>query len=218
MTDADPQDPLADRFDRRIVWDRDERFQGRVWDVVTETIDLGHEVVTRDFLDHPGAVAIIPYREPGEVLVLRQYRHPVLRVLWEPPAGLLDRDGEDPLETAKRELYEEADLIADTWHVLVDTLSSPGNSSEAIRLYLARDLHLAPEGERHTREAEEFGMESRWVPLEEVLEAVTEGRLTSPTAVMGFLAVQHARLSGWTTLRPADAPWIRTEKVVEPED
>lgn len=209
MTPADPNEILSDRKGRRIVQDRIEAFRGQVWDVVTERIDLGHEVVTRDFVEHTGAVAVIPYRDPGEVLILRQYRHPIGRELWEPPAGLLDQEGEDPLATAKRELFEEADLIAETWHVLLDVYSSPGGSSEAIRLYLARDLRPVPESERHAREAEEREIETRWIPLEEALAAVTSGRFGGPTAVMGFLAVDHARRLGWLTLRPADTPWDR---------
>jgi ADP-ribose pyrophosphatase len=211
VTPSDPGGPLSDQIGRRFVWERTEAFHGRVWDVVTERIDLGHTVVTRDFIDHPGAVAVVPYRESGEVLVLKQYRHPVGRELWEPPAGLLDLKGEEPLETAKRELHEEADLVADTWHVLLDVFSSPGGSSEAIRLYLARDLRPVPEGERHTREAEERGIEARWIPLEDALSAVVSGRFGGPTAVMGILAVEYARRSGWSTLRPADAPWSRPE-------
>lgn len=209
MPPSAPDEPLSDRVGRRPVRERAEAFHGHVWDVVTERIDLGHEVVTRDFVEHPGAVAVVVYREPGEVLVLRQYRHPVGRELWEPPAGLLDEEGEDPLETAKRELHEEADLMADTWNVLLDALSSPGGSSEAIRLYLARDLTPVPEAERHVREAEEFEIEARWITLDEALAAVMSGRFSGPTAIMGFLALDLARRSGWATLRPADAPWAR---------
>lgn len=150
---------------------------------------------------------MIPYREPGEVFVLRQYRHPVGHFLWEPPAGLLDVDGELPLDTARRELFEEADMVAETWDVLLDVFSSPGGSSEAIRLYLARDLSDVPVDRRFQREAEELNMETRWLPLEEAVEAVLDGRVSSPTSVTGFLAVDAARRSGWTTLRPPTTPW-----------
>lgn len=203
--DAEP--PLSDAFAPRPVVHREERFKGRVFDVVTERVDLRSGTVSRDVQEHPGSVAIIPYRDPGEVLVIRQYRHPVRAELWEPPAGLLDADGEDPLDAAKRELREEVDLQADTWHVLADVLSSPGGSSEAIRMYLARDLSPIPEHERHSREAEESDIEVRWVPLGVAVEAVLEGRLSSPTSVIGFLGVEAARTRGWSTLRPADSPW-----------
>jgi 8-oxo-dGDP phosphatase len=205
-----PAVPLSDvPLPRRVV-DRSVVFHGRVWDIVSERVDLGgegaSEVVTRDFVSHPGAVAVIAYREPGEVLVLRQYRHPVGRELWEPPAGLLDVEGEDPLEAAKRELHEEADLTADTWHVLLDVFTSPGGSSEAIKIYLARDLHTVPHDARFEREAEERDMEVRWISVADAVAAVTSGRFASPTAVSGFLALDAARRSGWATLRVPDAP------------
>lgn len=204
------QDQCRDVPGRRPVLERQLAFEGLIWDVVRERIDLGSgTVVTRDFVQHPGAVAVIAWREPGEVLLLRQYRHAVGRELWEPPAGLLDQVGEDPLAAAQRELFEEADLAADTWNVLVDFLSTPGGSSEAIRIYLARDLRPIPESERFAREAEELDMTERWVPLEKALEAVAEGHMGSPTAVVGLYAVDAARRMGWASLRPADAPWDR---------
>lgn len=207
------QAPLRDVTARRPVLDRTVAFHGKVWDVVTERVDLGgvegHEVVTRDFVESPGAVAIVAYRDPGEVLLLRQYRHPVGRELWEPPAGLLDVDGEDPLAAAKRELHEEADLVASTWHVLLDVFTTPGGSSEAIRIYLARDLLPVPQEERFEREAEERDMEVRWIPLDEAVAAVVSGRFASPTSVSGFLALSVAVRSRWATLRPVDAPWAR---------
>jgi ADP-ribose pyrophosphatase len=203
----DTQASLRDTHAPRSVLRSVPVFEGRVFSVVTDEVDLGDEVVVRDLTLHPGAVAIIAYREPGEVLILRQYRHPVGAELWEPPAGLLDVAGEDPWVAARRELAEEADLHAATWHVLADVYSSPGGSSEAIRMYLARDLTPVPEDERFEREAEERDMEVRWVPLDEALAAVLDGRLGSPTSVIGFLAVEAARARGWSTLRPADAPW-----------
>ncbi len=78
--------------------------------------------------------------DAGDVLLLRQYRHPVGMDLWEIPAGLLDVEGEDFVVGAARELAEEADLVADRWNVLADFFNSPGSSSEAIRIYLARGV------------------------------------------------------------------------------
>jgi 8-oxo-dGDP phosphatase len=141
------------------------------------------------------------------VLLLRQYRHPVRHELWEPPAGLLDVAGEDPLLAAQRELAEEADLVATEWAVLLDWFSSPGGMDEALRCYLARGLTEVPHDERHTREAEEHGMPTRWVPLDEAKDAVLGGRLHNPAAVVSILAAWTSRAGGWATLRPADAPW-----------
>lgn len=181
---------------------------GMIWDVAADTVDLGAGgTVRREYIDHPGAVAVIALDEHERVLLLRQYRHPVGRELWEPPAGLLDVDGEDAQVGAARELAEETDLVADRWDVLVDYFTSPGGSNEAIRVFLARGLSAVPVEERFSREAEELEMEPRWVPLDEAVAAVLGGSLHNPSTVVGVLAVRAARDAGWSTLRPTSTPW-----------
>lgn len=212
MTGDDAGDvTLRDEVAQRKVLERKASFSGEVWDVVTDRVRLDPSTeVTRDVVAHPGAVAIIAVREPGEVLLVRQYRHPVGRELWEPPAGLLDVDGEDPLEAAKRELREEGDVTAGEWHVLQDFFTSPGGSSEAIRIYLARDIASVPSDERHERVDEERDMLQRWWPVEDVLAGIAAGDLGCPTLVVGVLALDAARRADGETLRPADAPWDRS--------
>ena len=180
---------------------------GMVWDVRRDAVDLGDgQTVTREVVDHTGAVGVVVLDAEDRVLLLRQYRHPVRSYLWEPPAGLLDVAGEDPQVAAARELAEEADLVADEWHVLVDFYNSPGGSTEAFRCYLARGLHEVPESERHQREHEERDMARAWVDLSEARELVLAGRLHNPTTVCGVLSAAAARDAGWATLRPADVP------------
>lgn len=166
----------------------------------------GGATAIRDVVVHPGAVGIIALDDGGQVLLLQQYRHPVGRLLWEPPAGLLDEPGEDPLEAAKRELYEEAYLQADRWDVLLDVFTSPGMSDEAIRIYLARDVSPAT-GPRFAGEHEEAHMPTRWVPLDEAVRAAQRGDLHNPLAVMGVLAAHAAAQEAFAGLRPADAVW-----------
>jgi 8-oxo-dGDP phosphatase len=181
---------------------------GMVWDVRRDEVDLGDgQTVTREVVDHTGAVGVVVLDAEDRVLLLRQYRHPVRSYLWEPPAGLLDLAGEDPQVAAARELAEEADLVADEWHVLVDFYNSPGGSTEAFRCYLARGLHEVPVSQRHQREHEERDMARAWVDLSEARDLVLAGRLHNPTTVCGVLAAAAAREAGWATLRPADAPW-----------
>jgi ADP-ribose pyrophosphatase len=79
--------------------------------------------------------------------------------------------------------------------------------TEALRLYLARGLSPVPEAELHEREAEELGMTTRWVPLEDARAAVLGGALHNPAAVVGILAACEGQAQGWGTLRPGDAPW-----------
>jgi len=199
---------LADVLAPRPVTSRDVVFSGAVWDVASEHVDLGGDApVQRDKVVHPGAVGVLALDEHDRVLLLRQYRHPVRHELWEVPAGLLDADGEVPQEAAARELREEADLVAGRYDVLAEWYSSPGGSDEALRVYLARDLSPVAEGERFEREHEEAQMLTRWVTLDEARDAVLDGRLHNPTAVVAVLAAVASRAQGWQSLRPADAPW-----------
>ncbi|MFI7589352.1 NUDIX domain-containing protein [Spongisporangium articulatum] len=207
----DSSEELADFIAPRPVVKAEHLHDGMIFDLVAETVDLGRAgQVRREMLRHPGAVTVAALDgEPGaeRVLMIRQYRHPVQMELWELPAGLLDVVGEPPLEAAKRELHEEADLKAERWDLVADWFNSPGGSDEALRLYLARDVQVVDEADRHTREAEELDMPSRWVPLEEARDAVLAGKIHNPGSVIGILAVWTARELGWTTLRPAAAPW-----------
>ncbi|QFU98075.1 ADP-ribose diphosphatase [Luteimicrobium xylanilyticum] len=192
----------------RPVVRRELVHHGRIWDVVADDVDLGGgTVVSREIVDHPGAVAVVALDDDGRVLLLRQYRHPVRRELWEVPAGLLDVAGEPADVAAARELGEEADLRAARWDVLVDYYTSPGGSSEALRVFLARDLSAVPDAERHVREDEERDIELRWVALDDAVDAVLGGAVHNPSAVVGVLAAHAARAAGWSTLRPADSPW-----------
>lgn len=200
--------PLEDVFAPRPVVSSETVFEGVIWDVVRDEVDLGGEApVHREILRHPGAVGVVVLDEDDRVLVLRQYRHATGYELWEVPAGILDQDGEDPVDAAARELGEESDLRAGRWDLLVDWYNSPGYSDEAIRVYLARDLEPVPEAERFDREHEEADMPLRWVPLDELRDAVLAGAVHNPTAVVGILAAAASRDGGWTSLRPARSPW-----------
>lgn len=207
MTAGDQQ-PLADELVARPVLQHETVHSGMVWDVVREQVDLGDAgVVTREFVAHTGAVGCVALDEQGRVLLLQQYRHPTGILDWELPAGLLDVAGEPPREAAARELYEEADLRAETWHVLADWQNSPGGSSENWRCFLARDLTSVDAAERFEREHEEADIVARWVPLQEAVDAVLAGRLHNACTVAGVLAAHASSQQGWSTLRPHDAPW-----------
>lgn len=191
----------------QVVWN------GRIVDMVKDHVIVveGAEPVVREYTRHPGAVAVVVLRGQSgeeEILLERQYRHPVQASLWEIPAGLLDIPGEDPRVAAQRELAEEADLVAKRWDVLVDYFTSPGGSTEPLRIFLARDLRAADEV--FDREDEEATMEYAWVRLDDALTMVLDGRLHNPSAVIGVLATHAARGRGWSGLRPADAPWLRS--------
>ena len=200
---------VSDAPSPRRLLSRERVYNGRIWDVVSDSFKLTAEgdPLVRDYIEHPGAVAVLPMNDDGEVLLIKQYRHPVGMDLWEIPAGLLDVEGEEFQVGAARELAEEADLAAGTWNVLADVFNSPGSSSEAIRIYLARDLTEVPHHERHERTDEEAEIEFHWIKLDDAVESVLAGRLHNPSAVVGILAAAAARADGFAKLRPADAPW-----------
>ncbi|MBD8059110.1 NUDIX hydrolase [Cellulomonas sp. JH27-2] len=201
--DPDAGAVTEDRTAPRPVVQHTVLHEGRVWDLVSDEVDLGDSRVVREWVDHPGAVAVIALDDEDRVLLLQQYRHPVRSELWEPPAGLLDVEGEPHVEAAARELGEEADLVAGAWWHLVDFYTTPGGSSERITIFLARELSPVPDGDRFERTDEEAAMVPAWIPLDDAIEAVLAGRFHSPTAVTGILAAAAARASGWTALRPA---------------
>jgi 8-oxo-dGDP phosphatase len=166
------------------------------------------EVMTREYVRHPGAVGVIALDARERVALVRQYRHPVRHRLVEPPAGLLDVDGEDYLAAAQRELAEEAGLAAATWHVLVDLFTTPGMVGETLRIYLARDLSAADAPEGFLRAGEEAHMDIVWATLDDLVAAVLDGRVHNPTLVSGALATWTAReRDSFAGLRPADADW-----------
>jgi 8-oxo-dGDP phosphatase len=165
------------------------------------------ELAERDVVIHPGAVAVLALDDDQQVLLIRQYRHPVRRLLWEIPAGLRDVAGEQPWATARRELLEEAGYRARDWRVLADYYTSPGFSTERLRVFLARDLEFVPEAERDfVPEAEEAQLLPAWLPLDEAVRKVLAGELHNGVAALAILAGYAARSEGYRRLRPADAP------------
>ncbi|WP_347353416.1 NUDIX hydrolase [Intrasporangium sp.] len=202
---------LTDEFDPQPTLDSRVMFEGMIFDVRRDTVDLGAGgVVERDYIEHPGAVVIVALRPVAgieHVLLIRQYRHPAGGHLWELPAGLLDVPGEPPWQAAARELAEEVDLRAARWHVLAESFASPGAFPEAARIFLARDLSAVPDGVTHERTGEEALIRPLWVPLDDAVQAVLAGRVHNASAIIGVLAAATARSLGWATLRPHDAPW-----------
>jgi 8-oxo-dGDP phosphatase len=197
----DTEVPTRTRSSRRA-------FDGAVWSVRTDVVDLGtHGVVERDVVVHPGAVAIAALDEQGCLVLVRQYRHPVASMLWELPAGMLDAEGESLLTTAQRELAEEVGLRAGRWDTLIDLYKSSGGSTERMRIYLARELtDTAPEP-GFVREHEEAELAVERVPLDQVVGAALAGQLHNAALVAGALALHAVLLADEAGLRPADAPW-----------
>ena len=210
---ADTREPGRELVGSERVW------SGPIFAVDADHVRLGpgQEPVARQVVVHHDAVAVVALGEASsqtdgaaEILMIRQYRHPVRACLWEIPAGLLDVAGEEPAVAAARELAEETDYAAATWNTLAEFYASPGFTTEGARIFLAQGLSLLPEDQRTAREAEEAEFVPTWVRLDEALDAVMDGRLHNPSTVLGVLATAQARSRGWAGLRPADAPWLRS--------
>lgn len=198
-------EPLRDEAVAVPILRSEQVYAGRVWDLRSDAFDYDGAEIVREYVDHPGAVAILALDADERMLLIKQYRHPIRMRDWEIPAGLLDVAEESALAAAQRELAEEADLTAARWDVLADFTTSPGGSDEAIRIYLARDLAATPHP--FARTEEEADIEVRWVPLDEVVDAVLDRRVHNPSLTIAALAAHAARGRGWDTLAPADAPW-----------
>lgn len=170
------------------------------WVVALRSDDVtrpGHpdEVFTRLTVEHPGAVVVLAVDDDERVLCLRQYRHPTQHRFIELVAGLRDSEGEPPVETAARELQEEAELHAATWRLLLSTYASAGLTTEVHDIYLATDLSHASRGdfEMHAEEAE---METLWAPMADLLDAVLAGRVRQGPLAQAVLAYDVLKRRG----------------------
>ncbi|MDT4912412.1 MAG: 8-oxo-dGDP phosphatase [Pseudonocardiales bacterium] len=181
-------------------------FHGRVWDVRRDEFVYGESTITREYVAHTGAVAILAMDDDDRVMLIRQYRHPVGLREWELPAGLLDVTGEGPLVAAQRELAEEADLEASDWSLLSEFATSPGGSNEVIRVYLARGLSVTPAFDRTEEEAD---LETRWASLDEVVDAVLDRRIGNSILTIAALAAHASKARGWSNLGDPNAAWPR---------
>ncbi|WEK60227.1 MAG: NUDIX hydrolase [Candidatus Microbacterium colombiense] len=166
-------------------------FEGAVWNVRDDRVRYGDGEIRRQYVAHTGAVAIVALDEQERVLLIQQYRHPIRHRDWELPAGLLDIAGEEPLEAARRELAEEADLVADHWEPLVSSWTTPGGNDELIHLFLATGVRTAPGV--HAREDEEADIRVEWIPLADAVDAVLEGRMRNGILTIGVLATAQVR-------------------------
>ncbi len=187
------------------VSDSETLHVGRILAVRLDQVVMpGGGVARREIVEHPGAVAILPLHDDATVVMIDQYRYAVGRRLRELPAGLLDTAGEDPVSTARRELVEEVGCTAQDWSVLVDVVSSPGFSDEAVRVFLARGLTEIgrPAGD----DDEEADLSVVRVPLADAVRQVLAGEIVNASTVAGLLAAQ-AVLAGTAQPRPVDASW-----------
>jgi ADP-ribose pyrophosphatase len=171
-----PVDLTEHKLERELV------FQGRMLKVHRDTVRLPDgNTATREHIYHPGAVAILPVLDSGDIVMERQYRYPLGRDFIELPAGKME-PGEAPLATAKRELREETGYSATHWEFMASIHVAIAYSNERIDLYLARDLTLGKTG----LDDEEF-LEILTVPPEQAFQWLREGRISDSKTMVGLL-------------------------------
>jgi len=183
--------PRDEPFDPEVLSSA-EVYRGAVWGIREDHVRYGDGEIVRQYIDHSGAAAVVAMDEEGRVLLIQQYRHPIRQRDWELPAGLLDVAGEDPMDAARRELAEEADLVASAWEPLISIHTTPGSNSEIVHIYLATALSAADAA--FARTDEEADIRLAWVPLSEAADGVLAGRLRNGILAAGVLAADR-RLS-----------------------
>ena len=169
------------RLDRRLV------YHGTIIDYYRDTIQVPNgNIAEWDFIGHKGAAAVVPVREDGKLLMVRQWRNALDRYTLEIPAGKLDSVNEDPLDCATRELREETGLSAERMTHLTTLLTTPGFCTEKIAVYLAQGLS---QGDTHPDEDEFLGLVR--LPLEEAFEMVMRGEICDGKTICGLMMARE---------------------------
>lgn len=161
-----------------------EIYQGKVLNLRLDRVMLpnGREA-QREVVEHPGAVAVVARNDAGEIILVKQYRYSVKDLIWEIPAGKLEK-GEDPLLCAKRELAEETGLVAEKWLHLSTFYTTPGFSDEIMYLYLAENL----KEESRNPDDDEF-IEIGKFTCDELRKMITENKIKDAKTMVGLLWV-----------------------------
>jgi ADP-ribose pyrophosphatase len=186
MSEREETDFTEHTVDSRTV------YRGRLLHVLEDAVRLPDgKDSAREYIRHPGAVMVVPLTEDGNVVLVRQFRYPLRRHFIEIPAGKME-PGEDPLDTARRELREECGVDAESWEHLATVHPCIGYSDERIELYLARCLTRVAAGP----EEGEF-LEILEVRLEEALQWVREGRITEVKSIIGLMWAEKRLAGAW---------------------
>ena len=154
-------------------------FKGEVINLRVDTVTTpSGNLATRELVEHPGGVCVVPLFDDGTIIMEWQYRRPFDSLVYEIPAGKRDKN-EEPIVCAKRELEEEIGLCAKNWVYLGVSYASPGFCTEGLHLFLATDLY---EGEMHRDPDEVLIIEK--VPLSELVEKAMSGEIKDGNTIM----------------------------------
>ncbi len=162
---------------------REEIFDGYIVHLVRDTVELPNGAkATREVALHNGAVCVVPVTDEGEIIMERQFRYPFDEVIWEIPAGKLDKGEFDHLEAAKRELREETGYTAEKYTFIGELYPSPAILSENIHMFIATGLK---KGEQELDEDEFLDVVK--LPFTEVVQMILDNKITdakTQTAVL----------------------------------
>lgn len=162
---------------------RQDIFNGKIIKVYCDEVELSDGTRTsREVVLHKEAVAIVAVNDKQELLMVTQYRYPIGRDMLEIPAGLID-EGEEPLETAKRELREETGYEAERWGHLTTTYTSAGSHNEKIHIFLAEGLKCVSGQSLDEDERLTFSIE----PVESVKRRIEAGTIQDGKTIIGVL-------------------------------
>lgn len=165
-----------------------ELLRARVFTVTREkAVEQGGITIEREIVHHTGSAIMLARDQQGRILLVRQFRLPAKRRLWELPAGRLDQ-GESPLRAAKRELIEETGYRARRWTRLAGFYASPGYTSERMTVFLAEGLTTGP-----ARPEADESIESRWFTAAEIERMIRRGKLEDAKTLLGILLARELR-------------------------
>ena len=166
--------------------DRQILHRGRVYNLIKENVTLDNGVTAdMEYIEHPGATAVIPILSDSRVLLLKQYRHSLREYIWEIPAGTLDPK-EEILECAQRELIEETGYSADQWQKLGEITPLPGYSDERIHIFVATDLKPAVQD----LDKDEI-IHVHKVEFNKTVEMIKNGEIQDAKSITGLLMMQN---------------------------
>ena len=172
---------------------RDRRYVGKVFNLIVDEVEYpsGNRGV-REVAEHPGGAVIVPLMEDGTIILVRQFRYPIQKFIYELPAGKLD-PSEDPKVCAGRELEEETGYVASRLEKLTAIYTTPGFCSEQLHIYLATDLKKSPKGQ--SLEEGEKTLTFERVPLKKAVEMIEKGEIVDGKSICGILMTER-RLRG----------------------
>ncbi len=176
----------GDEHLREITLESKQVYEGYYLKLIQDQVQLpNRQIAGREYLIHPGAVAIVPILPDGRVLLERQYRYPLQQAFIEIPAGKLEVS-EDTLTCAQRELQEETGFVARQWHFLGKIHPIISHSTEFIDIYLAQDLEMTQADLDDGEFLDIFG-----ASLKEIHEWIKEGKITDVKTIISFYWLQE---------------------------